>query len=211
MIDKLSSLKLKNSVDTAVPSLALRAVITALPRPIPGIPSSVGVQEAYNAVSRVLIPRLIGPGPLTRVPSAPRINLPPVPAGLLQDDNGVNAEAVDVLVEVVRCFGPLLQQVEVEAMQEVVLQLLQGDKASSVVKKRAVVAISMLAVYLTDAHLEDVINRIQPVCPNPTFRLSRVVSTSLYWAAWLGQSLPGLAYTFPRPCPLSSMLCLRKS
>ncbi|PTB69447.1 TIP120-domain-containing protein [Trichoderma citrinoviride] len=176
MIDKLSSLKLKNSVDTAVPSLALRAVITALPRPIPGIPSSVGVQEAYNAVSRVLIPRLIGPGPLTRVPSAPRINLPPVPAGLLQDDNGVNAEAVDVLVEVVRCFGPLLQQVEVEAMQEVVLQLLQGDKASSVVKKRAVVAISMLAVYLTDAHLEDVINRItaglsEPNIPPVTRRL----------------------------------------
>ncbi|KAJ4864003.1 TATA-binding protein interacting (TIP20) domain-containing protein [Trichoderma breve] len=139
MIDKLSSLKLKNSVDTAVPALALRAVITALPRPIPGIPSTPGVQEAYNAVSRVLIPRLIG---------------------LLQDENGVNAEAVDVLVEVVRCFGPLLQQVEVEAMQEVVLQLLQGDKATSVVKKRAVVAISMLAVYLSDAHLEDVINRI---------------------------------------------------
>ncbi|KAM6486838.1 TATA-binding protein interacting (TIP20) [Trichoderma simmonsii] len=160
MIDKLSSLKLKNSVDTAVPALALRAVITALPRPIPGIPSTPGVQEAYNAVSRVLIPRLIGPGPLTRVPSAARINLPTVPTGLLQDENGVNAEAVDVLVEVVRCFGPLLQQVEVEAMQEVVLQLLQGDKATSVVKKRAVVAISMLAVYLSDAHLEDVINRI---------------------------------------------------
>ncbi|PNP45918.1 hypothetical protein TGAM01_v204331 [Trichoderma gamsii] len=160
MIDKLSSLKLKNSVDTAVPALALRAVITALPRPIPGIPSTSSIQEAYNAISRVLIPRLIGPGPLTRVPQAPRVNLPAVPTGLLQDENGVNAEAVDVLVEVVRCFGPLLQQVEVEAMQEVVLQLLQGDKASSVVKKRAVVAISMLAVYLSDAHLADVINRI---------------------------------------------------
>ncbi|KAL7934146.1 armadillo-type protein [Trichoderma chlorosporum] len=160
MIDKLSSLKLKNSVDTAVPALALRAVITALPRPVPGIPSNPGVQEAYNAVSRVLIPRLIGPGPLTRVPATTRINLPAVPTGLLQDENGVNAEAVDVLVEVVRCFGPLLQQVEVEAMQEVVLQLLQGEKATSVVKKRAVVAISMLAVYLSDAHLEDVINRI---------------------------------------------------
>ncbi|KAL7945406.1 armadillo-type protein [Trichoderma barbatum] len=176
MIDKLSSLKLKNSVDTAVPALALRAVITALPRPIPGIPSTPGVQEAYNAVSRVLIPRLIGPGPLTRVPSATRINLPAVPTGLLQDDNGVNAEAVDVLVEVVRCFGPLLQQVEVEAMQEVVLQLLQGDKAPSVVKKRAVVAISMLAVYLSDVHLEDVINRItaglsEPSIPQVTRRL----------------------------------------
>ena len=61
MIEQLSMLKLQNSVDTTVPSLALRAVIIALPRPVPGIPTTGSVQEAYNAVSRVLIPRLIGP------------------------------------------------------------------------------------------------------------------------------------------------------
>ncbi|KAF9775491.1 hypothetical protein IL306_006408 [Fusarium sp. DS 682] len=160
MIEKLSSLKLKNSVDNAVPSLALRNVIIALPRPVPGIPPTSDVQEAYSAISRVLIPRLIGPGPKTQVPKNPKVPLPPVPEGLLQNEGDLNAEAVDVLIEVVRCFGPMLVQVEVEAMQEVVIHLLESEKGTSVVKKRAVVAISMLAVYLSDEHLEEVVRRI---------------------------------------------------
>lgn len=160
MIEKLSTLKLKNSVDNTVPSLALRSVIIALPRPVPGLPPTPEVQEAYNAVSRVLIPRLIGPGPKTQVPKNSKITLPAVPEGLLQNESDLNAEAVDVLIEVVRCFGPMLVSVEVEAMQEVVIHVLESEKGTSVVKKRAVVAISMLAVYLHDDHLEDVINRI---------------------------------------------------
>lgn len=159
MIDKLSSLKLKNSVDNTVPSLALRTVITALPRPVPGLPVTTEVKVAYDAIQRVLIPRLIGPGPLTQVPGA-ALSLPSVPTGLLQDEQSINAEAVDVLIELVRCFGPLLQSVEVEATMQVVMQLLESTKGTSVVKKRAVVAISMLAVYLTDEQLENVINRL---------------------------------------------------
>ncbi|KFA79891.1 hypothetical protein S40288_03765 [Stachybotrys chartarum IBT 40288] len=159
MIDKLSSLKLQNSVDNAVPALAMRSVIIALPRPVPGLPSTPDVQEAYKAISRVLIPRLIGPGPKTRVPET-TLTLPDVPEGLLKAENDVNPEAVDVLIEVVRCFGPLLNHIEVEAMQEVVLTLLESDKSASVVKKRAVVAIAMLAVYLTDEHLENVLGRL---------------------------------------------------
>lgn len=158
MIDKVSSLKLKNSVDNTIPSMALRAVIMALPKPVPGLPTAPSVESAYQAVSRVLIPRLIGPGPKTRVPQTSKVSLPDVPTGLLQEN--VNAEAVDVLIEVVRCFGPLLQQIEVEAMQDVVMQLLEGDSAPSVVKKRAVVAISMLAVYLSDDHLNTVLQRL---------------------------------------------------
>ncbi|KAF7563406.1 hypothetical protein G7046_g745 [Stylonectria norvegica] len=160
MIEKLSTLKLKNSVDNAIPSLALRSVIIALPRPVLGLLPTPAIQEAYNAVSRVLIPRLIGPGPKTTVPRNSAITLPPVPEGLLQNEDDLNAEAVDVLIEVVRCFGPMLQQVEVEAMQEVIIHVLESEKGTSVVKKRAVVAISMLAVYLSDSHLEDVVGRI---------------------------------------------------
>lgn len=160
MIEKLSTLKLKNSVDTAVPSLALRSVIIALPRPVPGLPPTQNVREAYSAVSRVLIPRLIGPGPRTKTPNSSNGLLPDVPEGLLQNESDLNAEAVDVLIEVVRCFGPMLTELEVEAMQEVVIQMLESEKGTSVVKKRAVVAISMLAVYLSDVHLEEVVNRI---------------------------------------------------
>ncbi|QPG97138.1 hypothetical protein C2857_005839 [Epichloe festucae Fl1] len=168
MIDKLSSLKLKNSVDNAVPSLALRSVLIALPRPVPGLPATNDVQTAYDAIHRVLIPRLIGPSAATsQSRSSSKGSLPIVPTGMLQDQSDVNPEAVDVLIEVVRCFGPLLQSVEVEAMQQVVMQLLESKKGMSVVKKRAVVAISMLAVYLTDEHLDDVIQRLTSRLADP--------------------------------------------
>jgi cullin-associated NEDD8-dissociated protein 1 len=160
MIEKLSMLELKNSVDNTVPSLALRTVLISLPRPVPGVATTPQVQESYSAVSRVLIPRLIGPGPKTKVPQTGSIKLPQVPEGILQNDGGLKAESVDILIEVVRCFGPLLEQVEVEAMQETVLQILENDKATAVVKKRAVVAISMLAVYLSEDHLRDIVQRI---------------------------------------------------
>ncbi|KAG5928031.1 hypothetical protein E4U42_001377 [Claviceps africana] len=161
MIDKLSSLKLKNSVDNAVPSLALRAVLIALPRPVPGIPASNEVKAAYDAIRYVLIPRLTGPSAASgQGRFSARVPLPEIPTGMLQNQDQVNPEAVDVLIEVVRCFGPLLQPVEVEALQQVVMRLLESTKGISVVKKRAVVAISMLAVYLSDEHLDEVIQRL---------------------------------------------------
>lgn len=160
MMDKLSSLKLKNSVDNAVPSLALRQVLIALPRPLPGTTVSSEVQNAYAAVNRVLIPRLIGHIPQSRAPVVDKINLPEAPVGLLQNSKEISVEAVDVLIEAVRCFGPLLDQYEVEAMLKVVMGLLESEQASSVVKKRAVVAISMLAVYLADEHLDTVVTKL---------------------------------------------------
>ncbi|KAF5675612.1 TATA-binding protein [Fusarium heterosporum] len=188
MIEKLSSLKLTNSVDNSVPSLALRNVIIALPRPAPGLTPTSDVQEAYSAISRVLIPRLIGPGPKTQVPKNSKISLPAVPEGLLQNENDLNAEAVDVLIEVVRCFGPMLAQVEVEAMQAVVIQLLESEKGTSVVKKRAVVAISMLAVYLSDEHLEDVVKRITAGLSKQTSPVTRRLYISILGS--MARSIP---------------------
>ncbi|WZH46019.1 armadillo-type protein [Fusarium acuminatum] len=188
MIEKLSSLKLKNSVDNSVPSLALRNVIIALPRPVPGLPPTSDVQESYSAISRVLIPRLIGPGPKTQVPRNTKIALPPVPEGLLQNESDLNAEAVDVLIEVVRCFGPMLAQVEVEAMQAVVIQLLESEKGTSVVKKRAVVAISMLAVYLSDEHLEEVVKRITAGLSKQTSPVTRRLYISILGS--MARSIP---------------------
>ncbi|KAJ3498417.1 hypothetical protein NLG97_g1140 [Lecanicillium saksenae] len=159
MMDKLSSLKLKNSVDNAISSLALRQVLIALPRPLPGTPVTSEVNNAYAAVNRVLIPRLIGQTPQARS-ATDKIPLPEVPVGLLQNSKEISVEAVDVLIEVVRCFGPLLDQYEVEAMLKVVMSLLESEQASSVVKKRAVVAISMLAVYLADEHLDTVVTTL---------------------------------------------------
>ncbi|KAK1726579.1 TATA-binding protein interacting [Colletotrichum acutatum] len=161
MIEKLSAIKLKNSVDNAVPSLALRAVIMALPKPTPGLPPTKDVTESYQAVSRVLIPRLLGPGGKVQ-PQNPsnNIQLPPVPQGLLKVDKDLSAESVDILIEVVRCFGVMLSPLEVEAMQDAVISLLENDKTSSVVKKRAVVATSILAIHLSDELLSQMVDRM---------------------------------------------------
>ncbi|PHH60243.1 hypothetical protein CDD81_1943 [Ophiocordyceps australis] len=168
MLDKLSSLRLQNSVDSTVPSLAIRSVIMALPRPVPGLRVTQDIQQAYEAIQRVLIPRLIGPGPMTRKPDT-SLPLPPVPTGLLQDKDTVNTESVDVLIELVRCFGPMLEPVEVEATLYVVLEVLENPKASSVVKKRVVVAVSMLAVYLNNDQLEELVKGLRSLLSNPDF------------------------------------------
>lgn len=149
MMEKLCNLKLKNSVDNSIPSMAIRAVVEALPRPASGVTPSGAVNEAYTSLSRVLIPRFLG-----RASSSGKA----VP-GLL-DPEDPNADSVDVLIELVRCFGPMLQSFEIEALHNAVVTILEKDKGTSVVKKRAVVAISMLAHYLPDDLLAAFVQRI---------------------------------------------------
>ncbi|OBT77005.1 hypothetical protein VF21_04194 [Pseudogymnoascus sp. 05NY08] len=158
LIEKLSSLTTENSVDSSIPATALRMVVITLPRPVPGVAPTKEVIEAYTAISRVLISRLIGH--LVVAPSG-RSNQPSQP-GMLQigSNKEVDAEAVDVLIEVARCFGPMLQQPEVAALQEAIVGIIENTKASSVVKKRAVVAISILAVYLSDNSLSAFIQHL---------------------------------------------------
>ncbi|CRK24433.1 hypothetical protein BN1708_013960 [Verticillium longisporum] len=165
MLEKLSSIKLRNSVDNAVPSLALRAAIMSLPRPTPGVPVTRDVQEAYTAVSRVLIPRMVGPGKLQ--PSQSKVPLPNMPEGILQSDADLNAESVDVLIEIVRSFGPMLLPTEIDAMQDTVISILEHDRGSSVVKKRAVVAVSILASHLSEQLLEQMVSRMAAVLAKP--------------------------------------------
>jgi cullin-associated NEDD8-dissociated protein 1 len=166
MMEKLSTLKLKNSVDNAVPSLAMRSVIEALPRPLPGIPPSREVHESYSSINRVLIPRFLG-----RVVASSKgsggVRLPAPSEGLLESDQELTSDSVDVLIEVVRCFGPILQSVEIEALQDTVVTLLEKDRGNSVVKKRAVVAVSMLANYLSDDLLAAFIKRAVGVLQDP--------------------------------------------
>jgi cullin-associated NEDD8-dissociated protein 1 len=159
LIEKLSNLTTENSVDNSIPAMALRTVVITLPRPVTGVSPSKEVAESYSAVSRVLIPRLIGHLVL---PPPAHMKLPPPPPGMLQinSDKEVDAEAVDVLIEVVRCFGPMLQAPEIESLQEVVLGILENERASSVVKKRAVVAVSILAVYLSDSLLSSFVSHL---------------------------------------------------
>jgi cullin-associated NEDD8-dissociated protein 1 len=149
--------------------VALRTVVTTLPRPVSGVPPSKEVAEAYSAISRVLIPRLLG----RIVANKPKVKLPAVPTGMLDIDlnKELDPEAVDVLIEVVRCFGPMLLQSEVEALQGQLITILETDRASSVVKKRAVVAVSILAIYLTDDGLSRFVSQLIESLRNPHLTL----------------------------------------
>ena len=79
-------------------------------------------------------------------------NLPTPPPGMLEigSEKGVDSDAVDVLIEVIRCFGPMLQDPEKQAFQKAIMSILDDERTGSVIKKKAVITISILAVYMSD-------------------------------------------------------------
>ncbi|KAI9667334.1 MAG: hypothetical protein M1821_000149 [Bathelium mastoideum] len=158
MIDKISTLETSNSVDNSVRALALRTVVVSLPRPLPGIPRSKAVQDAYSAMSKVLVPRLVG----YTVVSTGRKDLPKPPKGLLQVDmeNGTDSNAIDVLTEVARCFGPMLVDLEVQALQKIISDIIENDRSGSVLRKKAVSAMSVLAPYFSDTLLSSFLSQL---------------------------------------------------
>lgn len=145
-LEKLSVLKIKNSVDNSLPSLALRNAIAALPKPVRGIAPGRDVIETYNIISRVLIPRILG----YSLPGTGRSSAQVETQGLLDEKTELTSEAVDVLIEVVLNYGSLLQPLEVEKLQDVVVKVLERPTTSGPVKKRAVVALAILGPYLSD-------------------------------------------------------------
>ncbi|KAH8162186.1 hypothetical protein CIB48_g6054 [Xylaria polymorpha] len=159
MLEKLTMVEIKNSVDNSLPSLALRSAISSLQRPIPGVSPSREVLDTYSIISHVLIPRILGFSP-------PGGASHPASRGLL-DKSDPSPEAVDVLIEVVRCFGPLLQPLEVEKLQDVVVKVLERPATPSPVKKRAVVALAVLAPFLTNDVLNAFIAKIQKSMAQP--------------------------------------------
>ncbi|KAF9700738.1 hypothetical protein EKO04_001859 [Ascochyta lentis] len=158
MIEKLSNLQTDSAVDQSIPSLALREVVVSLPRPVAGVARTKPVLDAYSAISRVLIPRLVG----YHVIQPAQSGLPKVPQGMLQVDleKGTDSNAIDVLIEISRCFGPLLQDVEIQALQKITFEILENDRASSMMKKKSVTAISTLAGYFPDQLLSSFLSRV---------------------------------------------------
>ncbi|KAI0849096.1 TIP120-domain-containing protein [Daldinia vernicosa] len=162
-LDKLSAVEIKNSVDNSIPSLALRSAISSLQKPVRGVTPSREVIETYNIVSRVLIPRILGyPTSSNALRQATGES-----HGILDKNRDPTVESVDVLIEVVRCFGPLLQPLEVEKLQDVVVQVLERASTPSPVKKRAVVALAILAPYLTSDVLDGFVTKIQKALKQP--------------------------------------------
>ncbi|KAL6721718.1 hypothetical protein ACLMJK_000823 [Lecanora helva] len=170
-VHRVSNIKTTNSVDSSIPATALRTFITAFPRPLAGVPPSPKSQDAYSAISRVLIPRLLG---YIVIPHGLE-NLPSVPLGMLEigSDNGANTDAVDVMIEVIRCFGPMLQDPEKQAFQTSIMSILDDGRTNSVVKKKAVVAISLLAVYFPDRLLSVFVTQTAEAFRDPQLTLPK--------------------------------------
>lgn len=113
------------------------------------------------------MPRLLGRTSQAQKGAA-NIRLPPPGQGLIEDDAGVNSDVVDVIIEVVKCFGVMLSPYdEVQALQEVIVTLLDNQKATSAVRKKAVIALSILAVYLLEDQLVNFINRALALLQKP--------------------------------------------
>lgn len=169
LIDKLSNLTASQTIDTSVPNTALRVVITSLPCPQPGLPPSQESTLAYAAISKVLIPRLTGP---TQSPSTRRGS---VTRGMLEKDpsKGFSSDAIDVLIEVVNCFGPLLKDVEVAAMQKSVMAIIENDTAGTVVTKRALVALSALVHHFSDSQLGAFVSELVESFRSPNLTVNR--------------------------------------
>lgn len=113
------------------------------------------------------MPRLLGRTSQT-LKSAANIRLPPPSQGLVEDDASGNSDFIDVIIEVVKCFGVMLSPYdEVQALQEVIVALLDNRKATSAVRKKAVIALSILAVYLLEDQLVNFINRAVTLLEKP--------------------------------------------
>ncbi|CAI9636712.1 hypothetical protein GT037_003867 [Alternaria burnsii] len=171
MIDKLSTLPTGNTVDQSIPAMALREVVISLPRPTTGAARSKSVLDAYSAISRVLIPRLIG---YNVIPPAQQ-GLTQPPKGMLQDDleKGSDSNALDVLIEVSRCFGSMLQDVEIQALQQITFAILENDRASSMMKKKSVTAVSVLAGYFSDQLLSNFLSKVIELLRDPHITRSK--------------------------------------
>ncbi|WPH02231.1 Hypothetical protein R9X50_00508700 [Acrodontium crateriforme] len=149
-IEKVSNLQTDNSIDTTVAALAVRAIVVALAHPVPGMPRSQRVLDSYQAVSKALIPRLIG---RLVIPIA-GVRAPPS-KGMLQEDlaTGNDSNSLDLLSEVAKSFGPMLQESEIEALEQVTMEIIESEKCGTVMKKKAVGALSALAPYFNDSLL----------------------------------------------------------
>ena len=154
-MEKLSTFKTTHSVDNSIPSTALRTFITSFPPSLPGVPPFKSTQDAYSAVSKVLIPRLVGH---IIIPHGLKTQ-PEPPSGMLQKpDKGIDSDTIDVLIEVIRCFGSLLQEAEKKALSKAIMDVFDSERTGTVIKKKAVTAISLLAVHLSDLLLSSFVS-----------------------------------------------------
>lgn len=154
-LDKILELTDK-ATDSSVPVTAVRSVVVALPRPS-ATSNEKDTREAFSAVSKVLVPKLVGylPTPRDKKPAG-------FAPGLLQQqkDKTFSADAVELANEVVKCYGPLLHDEELVALAAAALEIIGSRQANGVVKKRALLLLSSVALFQKTSQLDKTIAAI---------------------------------------------------
>jgi hypothetical protein len=82
--------------------------------------------------------------------------------GMMEKDpsRGFSSDAIDVLIKVVNCFGPLLQERELDGLQISVMAIIRNDTAGTVVTKRALTAISALVLHFSESQLNNFVSTL---------------------------------------------------
>ncbi|MCJ1308932.1 hypothetical protein MMC25_002587 [Agyrium rufum] len=158
MVEKLSNIKTENSMDSSIPPTALRSLILAFPHPVQGNPQPKPVNDAWNALSKVLVPRMIGH---IVVAQSQKVRYD-IGSGMLDShpQKGVDTDALDLLIELIRCYGSMFVMQEKLAFQNRLLEILDEPKAGNIVRKKTVTTISVLAVYLEDDLLSPFMSKV---------------------------------------------------
>lgn len=157
VIEKITNLTNCNTIDVSVPNTALRTLISSLPQPQPtGLPPNE-VKIAYGGISKVLIPRLVG-----RIVMPQEKPSPQLPRGLLEMDpvQGYSIDAIDVLIEVIKCYGSMLHDFELAALSKAVMNMIESPQAGNVVKKRALAGVGALLPHFSDARLSNFVSEL---------------------------------------------------
>lgn len=139
-MERLTNLTESQTIDTSVPNSAIRTLLAYIPAPDRKAASDPESHTGYSAVSKVLIPRLVAPADAN---------------GMLRYDpaRGFSGDAIDVLIEAVKLYGSILKSEQLEALEQTVMAVVENDHAGTVVIKRALTAISVLASHLSDGQI----------------------------------------------------------
>lgn len=88
-------------------------------------------------------------------------------------EKGVDSDSIDVLIEVIRCFGSMLQDLEKQALLKAIVDIFDSERTGTVIKKKAVVAISLLATHLSDHLLSNFVSNTIESFRSPHLTLSK--------------------------------------
>ncbi|OKL58304.1 Cullin-associated NEDD8-dissociated protein 1, C-terminal part [Talaromyces atroroseus] len=156
LLERIADLTSSSSIDSSVPNTALRVIVSSLPSPRTGSVTSAEATNTYSAISKVLLPRLTGEDQsrASRRGSVTR--------GMLEKDanKGYSSDAIDIVIELVNCFGSLLKEVEIASLQKSIMAIIENDTAGTVVTKRALTATAALVVYFSDAQLSAFVSEL---------------------------------------------------